>query len=174
MKRIKLTQGKFALVDNEDFEFLQKWKWCAALDKKCKDFRAMSNRHRWEKVKPVTMRMARIIMNATKGEMIDHINHNTLDNRRGNLRICTQIQNSRNSKIYKNNTTGYKGVSKCTSLTRYHKKDYFAAQIRFNKRLITLGYGTNKKSLAKLYKAASIKYFGEFAHNPTPENRSKQ
>ena len=62
------------------------------------------------------------------------------------------------------NTTGYKGVSKCTSLCRYYKKDVFQAQIRVKGKLITLGYGTNKRQLARLYQDASIKYFGKFAH----------
>lgn len=160
MKRIKLTQGKFAIVDNEDYELVKQWKWCAVLYRN--SFYAVSNRHRWENKTPICIKMARIIMGAKKGQVVDHINHNTLDNRRKNLRICSPIQNSYNRRIGKNNTTGYKGVSKCTSLCRYYGKDVFQAQIRVNGKLITLGYGTNKGKLAQLYQDASIKYFGHF------------
>lgn len=70
MKRIILTQGQFALVDDKDFEFLKKWKWCAGFDKKTRSFRVISNRHRWENIKPITMKMERIILCAKKGELV--------------------------------------------------------------------------------------------------------
>lgn len=158
MKKIKLTQGKWALIDREDFPVLNQFTWCAALDKKRGTFYAITNN------KSGTVRMARLLMKAPKNKIVDHINHNTLDNRKENLRVCTNIQNARNRKKDKRNTSGFKGVSICTALTRHYKKPYFQAQIRVNYKLINLGYGTNRKELAKLYNGAATKFFGKFAN----------
>jgi hypothetical protein len=87
----------------------------------------------------------------------DHINGNGLDNRIINLRICTQSQNLRNRGASINNKTGYKGVS-------YDKKsNKFKAQIRVNKKNITLLTTNNLIDAARAYNNAAIKYFGEFA-----------
>lgn len=101
MKKIKLTQGKYAIVDDEDFEWLNQWKWCYCkyvirdiiLNKKNK-----------------RIYMHRLIMNTPEKMQTDHINGNKLDNRRNNLRICTQSQNNMNRKISKLNTSGYRGI----------------------------------------------------------------
>lgn len=164
MKRIKLTQEKFALVDDADFDLLKQWKWCAVFDKHTSSYYAVSNRHRWEKEKPIVIKMSRIIMGAVKGEVVDHINHNTLDNRKSNLRKCSHAENQRNRKENKRSATGYKGVSVCTGLTRYYKKPMFQAQIRVSGKLITLAYGEDTKKLAKVYNQSAKKHFGDFAY----------
>jgi len=80
MKIIKLTQNQFTKVDNEDFERLNKHKWCFDGDY------AVRRKNRKKTY------MHREIMKAKKGKMIDHKNHDSLDNRKGNLRFCTQAK----------------------------------------------------------------------------------
>src|SRR3990167_4081188 len=105
MKFIKLTQGKFVLVDDEDFEWLNQYKWYCQ--------KALSNRFyaRGQAGKnKKTIFMHRFILNINDKRRIDHMNGDSLDNRKSNLRICTQQQNLFNKKMYKNNKSGYKGV----------------------------------------------------------------
>lgn len=103
MKEIPLTKGKIALVDDTDYDWLIQWKW-HAWTAKGKWF-AISQEKEGHK-----MKMHRLIMNAPDGLQVDHRNHNGLDNRRENLRICTNTENSRNRRIRRDNTTGFKGV----------------------------------------------------------------
>lgn len=87
---------------------------------------------------------------------VDHINGNTLDNRKSNLRICTISENLRNLKLRKTNKSGYKGVN-------YHKhQKKWASRICINRKRIHLGYFTNEVDAAKAYDEASKKYHGEF------------
>jgi len=101
--------------------------------------------------------MFRIIVNPFKDKQIDHINHNTLDNRKENLRIVTGSQNGMNQKLHKNNTSGYKGVHWFI----YSKR--WMAYIRLNSRKIHLGYFNSKIEAAYAYNYAALKYFGKFA-----------
>jgi hypothetical protein len=102
MKKIKLTQGKYALVDDKDFEYLNSFKWRAAKDRYTY-YAVRSSKRK-------TMSMHRAIMEITSKLQTDHINGNGLDNRRKNLRVCTHQENVINSRKQKNNTSGYKGV----------------------------------------------------------------
>ena len=103
MKEIKLTQGKVTLVDDEDFEYLNQWKWYA--NKIGKIFYAY--RSEWLKDKQVRkfILMHRLIMQVNTGLYIDHINHDGLDNRKQNLRIVSNRVNSWN-RINKSEYTG--------------------------------------------------------------------
>lgn len=98
---IKLTQNKFAIVDNKDFEYLNQWKW--NYDK----ITGYAKRH----IKNKSIYLHRIINNTPQNLFTDHINRNKLDNRKCNLRTCEKVLNQRNQKICKTNTSGYKGVS---------------------------------------------------------------
>ena len=99
----------------------------------------------------------RLVIDAKKGEYVDHINGDTLDNRRCNLRICTNSENLRNSKTRIDNTSGYKGVS-----YKKERKKYIA-YININKKRIFLGYYNSKIDAAKAYNIGAKKYHGEFA-----------
>ena len=108
MKQIKLTQGQFAQVDDEDYECLNKFKWHAVEGKDT--YYAARQKRVGEK--QVRIWMHREVIQTPEGLFTDHINHNGLDNRRKNLRICTHQNNIRNQKIHIDNTSGYKGVRK--------------------------------------------------------------
>lgn len=102
MKEIPLTQGKVALVDDEDYEFLMQWKWCAHF----KGHTSYSVRNIYigkinGKKRTKTIPMHRVIMNPSNIMQIDHINHNGLDNRKENLRIVTIRENGQNRKVRK-------------------------------------------------------------------------
>jgi hypothetical protein len=90
MKRIPLTQGKYAIVDDEDFADLSKRKWCAA--KHGNTYYAES----WDGALHRNVSMHRLIMSPPHDKVIDHKNRDGLDNRRSNLRICTQRENMYN------------------------------------------------------------------------------
>jgi len=165
MKQIQLTQGKFALVDDEDFEELNKYKWFAA---KCN--KGMFYARRAETVgfkKQVLIPMHRQILDIkSKNEFGDHIDFNTLNNQRSNLRVCTKRQNCQNRKSRKGSSSKYLGVS-------LHKKNnganvYWTSSIRVNGKLIFLGQFPNtfigEISAAKLYDLNAKKYHGEFAN----------
>lgn len=100
----------------------------------------------------------KIIMNSSKGDLIDHINGNGLDNRKENLRICTKQQNAFNHKKFKTNTSGYTGV------VWDKNRNKWVAQITFNGKNISLGRSDEKDSAIKKRLQAELKYFGkEFA-----------
>jgi len=122
-REIKLTQGKVAIVDIEDFEELNKYNWVA--DKSRNTFYA----RKWGGVK-----MHRMILDAAKGEICDHINRNGLDNRRSNLRIVTHSENNYNCSLSKRSTTGHKGVY------WYKKYKKWVAQAGGNGNRKTIGY----------------------------------
>ncbi len=155
MKKIPLTQGKFALVDDEDFEELRGYKWHAAKNK-YGGFMATRSCI-CPLVKQIkTIHMHRQIISCPKSKQVDHVNHETLDNRRGNLRECTNQQNAMNRIPYKNNSSRYKGVYK------YSEKRW-QASIRGNSKKIHLGYFVNELDAAKEYDKAAKELFGEFA-----------
>ena len=157
MKEIQLTQGKVALVDDEDFEYLNQWKWYAHTSKKSNTFYAARNslkiNGRTKRIK-----MHTFIYDKNNSEiLIDHINNNGLDNRKSNLRICNHNQNQQNKLIYKSNTSGYKGVF-------WHKAaNKWGSRIGLNCKIIYLGVYKNKIDAAKSYNEAAIKFYGEFA-----------
>lgn len=101
MKKIKLTQGRYTLVDHADFEWLNQWKWHYD--------NGYAMRRDYSKGGVYAL-MHRVILNVPKKLETDHKNGDTLDNRRENLRVCTRQQNSFNKGPQINNTSGFKGV----------------------------------------------------------------
>ncbi len=163
MKEIQLTQNKIAVVDNEDFEFLNKYKWNVLNDKnRCYAVRYITiksqDKEKNTKYIKKIIWMHRVIMrNKLKdNELIDHKNMNGLDNRKCNLRICTHSQNGMNREG-QGGSSIYKGV--CWN-NNYQK---WRAQIKLNYKLIHLGDFNNEIEAAKAYNVAAKKYFGEFA-----------
>lgn len=150
MKEINLTKGQFAIVDDEDFEQLSKYNWHCS-------YYGYAERAGLKKkgTKRQIIKMHRVIMDAMPGQQIDHINGDKLDNRRRNLRFCTDQQNRYNQKIRTNNKSGLRGV--------HMAKGRWCVQITAAKRTITIGTFSSKIKAAEAYNAAAKKYHGEFA-----------
>ena len=157
MKQIPLTQGKFALVDDQDYEFLMQWKWCA--NKNHKTFYGV--RGFWNCLKQITVQMHRVIAKRMgldiKDKKVDHKDRNGLNNQRSNLRIATDSQSNSNQGKRKNNTSGYTGV------TEDKRRNKWVANIRVKGKQSFLGIFTNKKDAARAYNEAAIKCRGPFA-----------
>ena len=155
MKKIELTKGRFTWVDDEDYDSLGKHPWHI-------NTRGYAARTIHNKGNQKNIRMHREIMNTPVGMQTDHINHDKLDNRRSNLRICTNGQNQQNGKkcrTYggKTPSSKYKGVS-------FNKrKNKWASNIVINKEMIFLGYYSDETQAAHTYDQAAHEMFGEFA-----------
>jgi hypothetical protein len=154
-RKIRLTKGKCAIVDPDDFEELNQYSWYAV--KAGHTFYAVRSICTDNK-KKTTVKMHRQIMRPDKELFIDHINHNGLDNRRDNLRCATPAQNSCNRRN-RNNCGGsrYRGVTR----NEYHNK--WRAVIRHNGKKEHLGYFADEIEAARAYDAAAKHYHGEFA-----------
>jgi len=153
MKRIRLTQGEFAIVDDADFEYLNQWKWYFKKYPKT----GYATRAPWENGKQYTLFMHTLILKTPKGMCSDHINGNGLDNRKSNLRTCTYQQNAFNRKKRQNMTSRFKGVN-------WHKGNRkWEAGIKINGRRIYLGEFDLPIEAAMAYKKAALEYHGEFA-----------
>lgn len=151
MKKIPLTQGKFALVDDEDFEELSKHKWYAA-KQRTDNFYAV----RYKKRRMIYMHRTLLCVQWEKH--VDHKDGDGLNNMRSNIRICTQQENNRNKRISLTSVSGLKGVS-------LHKTTgKWVARIMVNMKSIHLGYFLNKNDAHEAYCVAAKKYHGEFAN----------
>lgn len=153
MKRIPLTQGKFALVDDEDFDYLMQWKW--RLLKGKYTYYAITSIYRERKRS--TESMHRMILKPKEGQWIDHKNRNGLNNTRLNIRTCTMSQNAQNRRAIKNTTSKYKGVMWHPRLKKWK------VQIYSSVKCIYLGVFADEVEAAKTYDKKAKGLFGEFA-----------
>ncbi len=149
-KEISMPQGKFAIVDDEDFEFLSQWKWKLTKGYASRTATKVNGKHK-------SIYLHRAISDCPKNMEVDHINGIPLDNRKINLRICNRSQNLQNSRMKKRNTSGFKGVS-------FDKRDKkWAVEIMVNYKRIRLGRFVDKIEAAKAYDSAAQKHHGKFA-----------
>ena len=153
--------GLDVIIDDEDFERVSSMNWqldCYRYKKRNKAyFRAAYYKKEGNKTY-TSLWLHRFIMNqpSWNNKVIDHINGDTLDNRKENLRICEQLGNSQNRSINKNNLSGYKGVG-------FHKPtNKWKARIGVKWQRICLGYFDTAEEAYKAYCEASKKYHGEF------------
>lgn len=128
----------YALIDEEDFDEINKTKWCVSSNY------AISGKGL----------MHRLILKAEKGQIIDHINHNKLDNRKENLRFVTYSQNAQNMKKKENATSKYRGVCRLRNI--------WACQIRHDNNQESFSF-KNEEHAAYWYDQLAIKYYGEGA-----------
>jgi len=165
MRTIDLTQNQVALVDDEDFEWVNQWKWYAMWQQGTQSFIAARSIRNSNTKKRRTIRMAREICGLKYGDkrVSDHKNHDTLDNQRYNLRKCTHQQNLQNHR--KNRTYNGKKCSSRYSGVAWHafaKK--WVVWIENNNKKIYLGLFTSEIEAAKKYDGKAKELFKEFAN----------
>jgi len=132
------------IIDEDDIPFVSSYWW--SLD-----------RHGYAKNSHTGIRVHRIVMNAKDDDVIDHIDGNPLNNRKENLRICTQFDNQKNRGANKNNKSGYKGV--CWN----SEKKKWTTQLFSNGRRVYCKHFDDKETAARAYNEAALKHHGEFA-----------
>lgn len=165
MKVIQLTKGYSTIVDDEDYDFLMQWKWCAkdSSSKKQPHGQFYAVRGQLINGKNKTIPMHRAVLERMLGrplekhEQGDHRKGNTLDNRREKLRVSSHIQNHRNAKRYSHNRSGYKGVGWAKREGKWRARIYVMNKDH------TLGFFDSIEDAARAYDKAARSNFGEFA-----------
>jgi hypothetical protein len=159
---IPLTNGKCAVVDEVDAD-LALYRWCYLSKPDSKDVPLQVCRTHRSSQGTGTRYLHRVIMQRVVGrelsrsEIVDHKDGNPLNNSRSNLRVATRAQNSQNSRRYKNNSTGLKGVYFDARYSKWY------AKIQVNKQSKFLGYYSTPEDAHEAYMSAAIQYHGEFA-----------
>lgn len=148
-REIPLTKGYKAIVDLADYEWCATHRWHARVDR--------NNVYALRSLNPGKVLMHRVILNAPSDTLVDHINHNGLDNRRINLRLCTNRQNQFNKKKTLGKSSQYKGVY-WNALN-----DRWVARLILEGNIMYLGNYCEERDAAMAYDAAANRYFGEFA-----------
>lgn len=148
MKKIRVhsrlvKEPLFALVDDDMYEFLNKWRWSLSL----------GYARNWDVKTQKHYAMHRLIIDAPKGAKVDHKNRNTLDNRRANLRLCDDAENVWNSKITKERT----------GIALKKRAGVWIARITVRGCSISLGSFKTSTEAFKAYREASMKYYGVFS-----------
>lgn len=161
MKQIQLTQGKVALVDDEDFEWLNQWKWTPVDNKKTsyarRAFSVFEGRQTFK-----TISMHRAIMKVSDPKIfIDHKDHNGLNNQRSNLRICSHSENNANKLPQQNRHSKYMGVG---IVNKNKPNSNWKATICKNGIDHHLGVFKTEEEAALAYNEASKRIHGEFGY----------
>jgi hypothetical protein len=155
VKSIPLTRGLVTLVDDADFVHLSAYTWCAlrgaprpSYAQTCFPVSEPGRRQR-------KVYLHRLLLDAKPGQMVDHIDGDPLNNQRANLRIVTPLQNSWNLPRHRDNTSGYKGVSR--------RKTRWVAQITSHGKVKRLGGFADPRDAARMYDFWADFLFGEYA-----------
>ncbi len=151
MKEIELSQGYKTIVDDIDFDFLNQFSWSIMRSASGAPYarRIDSERNFYM--------LSRVIMRASPKLQVDHINHDTLDNRRCNLRLCTASQNSGNRLLRIDTSSKYKGVDWNKNCKKWRVRIGLNSQSKY------LGLFVDEIQAAEMYDSAAMKFFGDFA-----------
>jgi hypothetical protein len=160
MRVIQLTRGYAAMVDDEDYERVSRWRWFANK----KRGKAYAVRHynppmRKNTTRPLAYEVLRLPQPLPHGFCVDHINRDPLDCRKENLRFCTIGQNNRNrGPMQKTKTSRYKGVS------YDRQREKWAASIKHERRSYNLGLYADEYSAVEAYNAAATVLHGRYGY----------
>lgn len=155
MKEIKLTNGGSTFVDDEDYERLLPYKWHRHDERGLQYVRVSFSKNK----KQTVILMHRLIMNAPVGVDVDHKDGNGLNNQKGNLRLCTDQQNSMNMKLFCTSTSGHKGVS----WNKQFKK--WESYIWFHRKKIRLGEYKEKADAIAAREKAEKELYGNWSRD---------
>lgn len=152
MRKIRLSNGLYAKVDDEDYEWLNQYNWRFARNStRIPTGYAVTGNDK-------TILMHRLLLSPPDGMFIDHINNDKLDNRRSNLRIVTRHQNATNVKKYqKSLSSPYKGV------TKEKGKKFYRVSISVNGRIAKIGSFLDERHAAIVYDLWADDIFGDYA-----------
>lgn len=153
VQTISLTRGYVAIVDDEDYEQVSGRKWYAQVA----THTVYAVRDNWARGVKTAVSMHRVIVGAKPGEQVDHVNHDGLDNRRSNLRLCVGFQNQGNRRKQQGTSSQFKGVYWNKRAGKWH------TQIRFRGQQRHLGLFADEVEAAKAYDKAALAQWGEFA-----------
>lgn len=146
---VKLTRGLVTIIDAEDFELVSQWKWCAQ--------RSGNTDYVHRRHGKTTVKLHRFLLDAPAGMHVDHMNGNGLDNRRENLRLCTQVENRRNSQKQAGSISDFKGVSKQKGRDKAWTASLYVGKKRY------MQYFFTELEAAIAYDGMAKEHFGEFA-----------
>jgi hypothetical protein len=170
VKEIPLTRGRVAKVDDADFAELSRYSWRAVPHHSNPDMFIAAATIRDANGNWVNVLMHRMILGLTSADLQgDHRNHDTLDNRRENLRIASPQQNSFNRRSVRSSTVPFKGVYAHSGRP---KSKPFKAEIRCRRERYFLGYYVVAEDAARAYDQKAAELFGEFAYLNFPEQVS--
>lgn len=159
MKKISLTKGFYAYVDDNDFDFLNQWNWTyMKVGKSAYAYRTVRNKLT-KKAKSILMH--RIILNPPEGLVCDHVDGNGLNNQRSNLRLATRSQNCANSKTHIKTKTGVKGIYPINHADGSVK---YTATMCVNYKMLYFGIYDTIKEAKLAWTAGAKQYQGEFTH----------
>lgn len=147
-----LFNGEFFYFDLEDYDLIKNYRW----SKKERGYIYTKQENKY-------IRMHRLVMNCPDDMDIDHINHNTMDNRKSNLRIVTKSQNHMNKTIYKNNTSGVKGISWDS------RKNKWLVELQKENTKIKIGRYDDFNEAVEARLEAEYKYHTGYRYNPEAE-----
>lgn len=152
MKTIELTQGFFAIVDDEDHALVSEFKWYLHRCGKHK----YARRATYDTGKKKDVLLHRVLLGISDETVyIDHKDGNGLNNQKANLRVCSAAENSSNRKTHCNNTSGFKGVNRA--------KGGWRTRVSLGNKRTHVGYFNTKEDAARAYNEAAIKLHGKFA-----------
>ncbi len=161
MKKIKLTRGYYAKIDNDDFEYLSKWQWRVMEHPLNSKGSVLRYAYRYENHYATYLHREILGLKKGDGKMVDHANGDGLDNRRNNLRVCTRSENARNRRkwVLKAKQSKYKGVS----IIPNPKSPKFGVAVMVDGKNKHFGCFESEIEAAKKYNEIASKFYGKFA-----------